>query len=82
MFDGGAGGMRLRSPLKLGWPGALKKRPWVGVTSVGHASDAKVVTHSLNRDVLVVSSAAVVSVIAMFGVGMGVTARLCIDVVG
>ena len=48
--------------------------------SVVHGSDAKVIAHSLGRDVLVVASA-VVSVIAMFGVGMGVTARLCIDVV-
>ena len=43
------------------------KSSWVGVTSVVHASDAKVVAHSLGRDVLVVSSAAVVIAIAMFG---------------
>ena len=34
--------------------------------SVVHGSDAKVVAHSLGRDVLVVASAAVVSVIAIF----------------
>ena len=51
--------------------------------SVVHASDAKVVAHLLGQDVLVVvSSAAVLIAIAMFEVGMGVTASLYIDVMG